>query len=418
MAATSRIEIDLAAIERNVATVRRALSAGSPGKTIGICAVLKADAYGLGAARIAKRLEVAAVDMIAVYTPDQARTLVDAAIRIPILILMPARGVSRMDTLYRAASTGRLHFTVQERDQLISLANLSDQLGITIPLHIELDTGLYRGGATALEATELVEIAARHPRLRIAGLSTHFAGADRDPHFTSLQIRRFDDWIETISQHIGPDCVVHVANSCATFRQGDLHRDMVRIGLAIYGCVADRFQDPDDCELIDHCRELLPVVSWSSHVTRVFRVNEGDPVGYSGTWRADRPTRLALIPVGFADGYPLSLSSRGVVGVRRADDSLAFCSIAGRVSMDQLTIDVTNLPESEVTVGTPVELIGRDPSAPNHLPTLARMATSSVHEMLSRLGPRVPRTYRSVAEHDVVLGQPDAGRATGGYGFR
>lgn len=401
MTATSRIEIDLSAVERNVATIRRALSSGSPGRQVGICAVLKADAYGLGAPRIAKRLEIAAVDLIAVYTPDQARALIDAAIRIPVLILMPTYGLTRMDTLYRAASTGRLHFTVHQRSQLQSLLNLADQLGITLPLHFEVDTGLHRSGASADEARELLEIASAHPRLRIAGLMTHFASADCDPKSMARQVARFDEWVNSVEHLIPPDCVVHIANSCATFRNGAHHRDMVRVGLALYGCVAERYRDPESCELIDVCRDLEPAILWTSQIVHLIDVAEGEPIGYGGAWRADRPTRLALIPVGFADGYPLGLSNRGTVGVELPDGAMGYCPVAGRVSMDQITIDVTDLPRDQVQVGSRVELIGRDPKAPNHLPSLARAATSSVHEMLSRLGPRVPRVYRAVTDQPI-----------------
>ncbi len=402
MTATSRIEIDLSVIERNVGRIRRTLAAGSPGRPVSICAVLKADAYGLGAARVAKRLEIAAVEMLAVYTPDQARSLVDAAIRTPILILMPAYSVSRMDTLYRAASTGRLHFTVHEPDQLASLTRLADQLGITLPLHFEVDTGLHRGGSSPADAAAMVRAAAGHPRLRIAGLSTHFSSADCDPAFTAEQLRRFDDFLAATAGFTDDTTAVHAANSCGMFRTHRSHHDMVRIGLALFGCVADRYRDPESCEFIDDCRSLEPALRWTSQIAHVIHVAENEPVGYGGTWRTDRPTRLALVPVGFADGYPLSLSNRGAVGVELPDGSLAYCPIAGRVSMDQMTLDVTDLPETAVTFGTRVELIGTDPEAPNHLPTLARAATSSVHEMISRLGPRVPRVYRATADQPLV----------------
>ena len=403
MPATSRIEIDLSAIERNVGRIRRALAEGSPGRQVAVCAVLKADAYGLGAARIAKRLEVAAVEMIAVYTPGQARALVDAAIRTPILMLMPTRGLARVDTLYRAASTGRLHFMMHDPEQLASLARLADQLGITLPLHFEVDTGLHRGGAAPDVAGEMVRAAADHPRLRVAGLSTHFASADCDADFTARQLERFDTFLAMTRDFADAGCVVHAANSCGMYRAPESHRDMVRVGLALYGCVADRFHDPGACALIDPCRTLEPVVRWTSQIAHIMNVADDEPVGYGGTWRTDRPTRLALIPVGFADGYPLGLSNRGAVGVELADGTTAFCPVAGRVSMDQITIDVTDLPREAVSVGTRVELIGRDPSAPNSLPALARAATSSVHELLSRLGPRVPRVYRAVADEPTPI---------------
>ncbi|RMH28250.1 MAG: alanine racemase [Planctomycetota bacterium] len=399
---TSRIEVDLAAVERNVDRIRRALSAGAPGRPAAVCAVLKADAYGLGARRVAKRLELAGVEMLAVYTPEQARALVEAAVGAPILLMMPTPGVRREDPLYRPASTGRLHFTVHNAAQLSSLSRLADELGITLPLHIEVDTGLRRAGAPASEALRLVEAAGRHARLRVAGLCTHFASADCDPEFTRTQLERFASFLERARPIAGDGCAVHAANSCGVFRTPECHFDMVRVGLALYGCVADRFSDPESCALIDPCRELEPVVRWTSRIVHLIDAAEGDPVGYGRTWRADRPTRLALVPVGFADGYPLGLSNRGAVGVALSSGATAYCPVAGRVSMDQVTIDVTDLPAGAVTIGTEVELIGRDPSAPNHLPALARAARSSVHELLSRLGPRVPRVYRAVADQPLA----------------
>jgi len=399
MSSTSRIEIDLSAIEQNVAIIRQTLAADAPpDQPRTLCAVLKADAYGLGAARIAKRLEIAGVDMCAVYTPHQARELIHAAIRLPILILSPVRELSRDDPLYRAASLGKLHFTIHDLDQLDSLSHMADHLGIVLPVHIEVDTGLHRTGSPPADAVRLVEIAAKHPRLRIAGLSTHFASADCDAEQTSRQADAFDAWLDHVKPMTDAQTLIHVANSCALFRSSAHHRDLVRIGLAMYGYVADRYHDPDSCQLIEQCRELIPVVRWTSQIIHLIDAPKGEPVGYGGTWKAMRDTRLALIPVGFADGYPLSLSNRGTVGVELPDRSMIYCPVAGRVSMDQITIDITDTPMGSVTHGTCVELIGLDQSAPNHLPALAQAADSSPHEMLTRLGPRVRRDYLAVPQ--------------------
>jgi alanine racemase len=399
MSSTSRIEIDLSAIEQNVALIRQTLAAHAPpDQPRTLCAVLKADAYGLGAARIAKRLEIAGVDMCAVYTPHQARELLHAAIRLPILILSPVREFSRDDPLYRAASLGKLHFTIHDFDQLDSLSHMADHLGIVLPVHIEVDTGLHRAGSPPTDAVRIVEIAAKHPRLRIAGLSTHFASADCDAEQTSRQADAFDAWLDHVTPMTGPETLIHIANSCALFRSSAYHRGLVRVGIGLYGYVADRYHDPDSCELIEPCRELIPVVRWTSHVVHLINAPKGDPVGYAGTWKAMRDTRLALIPVGFADGYPLSLSNRGTVGVELPDNSMIYCPVAGRVSMDQFTIDITDMPPGSVIPGTCVELVGLNKSAPTHLPALAQAAGSSTLEMLTRLGPRVQRDYLAVPQ--------------------
>lgn len=398
MSATSNIEIDLSAIEQNVLVIRRALAIDTPERPKTLCAVLKADAYGLGAPRIAKRLEIAGVDMLAVYTTDEARDLLHVAIRLPILILSPVREILRDDPLYRAASLGKLHFTVHDLGQLHSLSHMTDHLGMTLPVHIEVDTGLHRAGSPPADAARIVEIAAKHPRLRIAGLCTHFASADCDPEQTSRQADEFDVWLAHVKPMTDPETLIHVANSCALFRSTNYHRDLVRVGLAIYGYVADRFHDPDSCQLIEQCRELVPVVRWTSRIIHLINVPAGDPVGYGGTWKAQRDTRLALIPVGFADGYPLGLSNCGAVGVELPDRSIMYCPVAGRVSMDQITIDITDTPPGSVGQGTSVELIGLNESAPNRLPALAHAAGSSIHEMLTRLNPRIERRYLAVPE--------------------
>lgn len=392
----SRLEIDLAAIEHNVATVRRACSA-SLGRDIGVCSVLKADAYGLGAARIAKRLEIAAVEMIAVFTPDQARALVEAAIRTPLLVLMPVRSFLRTDPLYRAVVEGRLHFSVHDDEQVSSLIKHADRFGVVLPMHIEVNTGMNRGGAKPDEAARLAARIAAHPRLVLAGAYTHFSSAESDDELTREQAAMFAAWLEKTAALRKGVCPSHQAATFATFRSADLHGDMVRVGAALLGYCAEEIADPENCELMEHARALKPAVRWVSRVAHITqRIEEGEAVGYGATWRAKRPTRLALAPVGYADGYPLALSNKGMVRVEAPGGVMMNAPVVGRVSMDQITIDVTDLPEGAVKIDTPVELIGAERGAANHLPTLAHAAGTVFHELLCRLSPRIPRVYRAV----------------------
>lgn len=392
MSAPSRIEIDLSAIETNVAVLRRALATGGP-RQVRICAVVKDDAYGLGANRIAKRLEVAAVDMLAVFTTGEARALIDAAVSTPILILSPVRAFARNDSLYRGITQGRVHMTLHDRAQLQSLADHSDRYGVILPLHLEVNTGLSRGGASPDEAAELVEEIARRRRLRLAGVSTHFASADSDAERTTVQARRFDNWLLRMQDHIPEDCLVHEAATFGVFRAGDRHRDMVRVGLSLYGYAAEEMADPGECDLIEHAADLRPAVRWLSDVAHVAMIPAGETVGYGATWCAGRETRLALIPVGYADGYPLALTNRGVVGIQCADGEMRYAPVAGRVSMDQITVDVTDFPLQDAGIGAPVEVFGADKNAPNYLPTMAAEAGTISHELLCRISGRVERRY-------------------------
>lgn len=391
---TSRVEIDLSGVERNLRSVRTALRSSEaevPGR---VCAILKADAYGLGAARVAKRLDAAGVDMVAVYTPSQALDIIDTNISAPILLLMPVRSFSRDSRLYRAASRGQLHLTVHDASNLEGVIEIADGLGITLPVHLELDTGMCRGGVPidgALAESMMCRIG-EHPRLRLAGLSTHFASADADAGRTAEQHERFVEWLSA-RRHMVPDgCVTHEANTFGVYRSGAFHAGMVRVGLGLFGYASEEFGDAASFALLEEASSLEHVVRWTSRVVQTKLVASGSRVGYGGTWRAARETRLALVPVGYADGYPLSLSNRGEVGLA-TPEGVVHAPIVGRVSMDQMSVDVTDVPEASSGVGAEVEIVSRRRGAPNSLPELARRAGTITHELLCRVGPRVRRVY-------------------------
>ncbi|MEC9373289.1 MAG: alanine racemase, partial [Planctomycetota bacterium] len=210
MEAPSRLEISLSAIEHNIGVIRRALAAKSA-KAAGLCAVIKDDAYGLGAARIAKRLEGCGVEMLAVFTPEEARSLIAAAVGAPILILMPVREFHRNDALYRGITQGRIHMAVHDEEQLKSLADHADRFGVILPLHLEVNTGMSRGGARPEEAERMARTIARHARLRMAGVFTHFCAADRDDAMTRAQAERFEGWLAKVGDALPQGCIVHQA---------------------------------------------------------------------------------------------------------------------------------------------------------------------------------------------------------------
>lgn len=404
MEPTSLIEIDLAAIDHNLDVVRTSLGGGRKRPRPGVCAVLKADAYALGAVRLARRLEGLGVDMIAVYTPQQARELIDASIGTPILMLMPIRGLKRDDRLYRAACRGQLHLTVHDAPNLESLVAIADGLGISLPVHLELDTGMSRGGVPIgqdrSQAGGLLARIDEHPRLRLAGIYTHFASADRDEALTRTQHDRFTRWLAARRDLVPPECLVHEASTFGVFRARTYHARMVRVGLALLGYAEGEFADPDEFELRRFAARLRPALRWTSRVVQLKDVGRRATVGYRSTWRAKRPTRLALVPVGYADGYPLALSNKGVAGIELPGGAIEHAPVVGRVSMDQLTLDVTDLPRDAVRLGTTVELISALADAPNALPALASSAGTISHELLCRLSPRVPRAYSvAIGEH-------------------
>lgn len=403
MTFTSRLEVDLSAVEHNVGVVRRTI-----GPAVGLCAVLKADGYGLGSVRLGRRLAIAGVDMCAVYTPDQARVLLDAPLPsdVPVLVLMPVRELDRSDPIYRALLTGQVHLTLHDKASYEAVADIAKNQGLTIPVHVEVDTGMSRGGASPEEAFELITLAAANPRLRVAGVFTHCASADSDPVQTARQASAFDALLDRAASLLPRDCVAHQASTFGAFRATRLHRSMVRVGLALLGYAGEEYADPDCVELIAQAAELRPCVRWVSRIVQTKWIEAGTPVGYGGTWRAKRRSRLGLIPAGYADGYPRALSNRARVGVELAGGVKAYVPQVGTVSMDQITVDLTDLPESGLGVGAWVELVGNDRSAPNHLPALAKAAGTITHDLLCRIGPRVTRHYVALEET-----RPDTGNA-------
>ncbi len=406
MPSTSWIEVDLPAISGNVRVVREVLASRIAGSASGgkatastkpaICAVLKADGYGLGSARVARRLQIAGVEMLAVYSPEQARVLVDAAVTSPILMLMPLHDLDRADVLYRAAARAQLHLTIHDSPTLDAAVTITERLGLRLSVQLEVDTGMSRGGASLEEAGGLLKRIIAHPRLVLTGVFNHFASADTNADETRGQSEAFSKWIAEFRRFIPADAVVHEANTFGTFRSSAHHRTMVRVGLALLGFAGEDFGDSADFEFESDAARLTPAVRWMSQIVHVKEIKPGTPVGYGATWRAARPTRVGLVPVGYADGYPLSLSNNAQVGVMLRGGIKAYVPLIGRVSMDQITVDLTDVPGDQVGIGAPVEVIGNDRTAPNHLPTLAKRAGTIGHEFLCRLSPRLTRQYLAV----------------------
>ncbi len=395
MTDTSWLSINLDAIRHNVGVLRAVLrpDAGmnTPANAPGICAVLKADGYGLGASKIAPTLEHAGVEMFAVYTLKEAASIVHATSRTPILVLMPTQGLEILRDLRTMPGYARLRLTIHSAAQLEELLAALDAGLPPIAVHVEVDTGMSRGGASPSEAASIVRSIIREPRLRLAGVFSHFASADSDSAMTERQSRLFDAWLDDVRDLLPRDCVIHHANTFGALRSSLHHRGMVRVGLALLGYAVEEFDDPSAFQHRDAAMHLRPAVKWESRIIHESRLDPGATAGYGGAWRATRRSRLGLVPLGYADGYPLSLSNRGVVRVR-VDGEWMVAPIVGRVSMDQITIDVTDLPES-ARVGSLVEILGEDRAASNFLPTVAHTAGTITHELLCRLSPRVARRF-------------------------
>jgi alanine racemase len=422
----STLHIDLDAIAHNhgviTSVAERAARDGAGSRTpAGLCAVLKADGYGLGATRLGKRLASLGLDMIAVYHPDEARELLSVHLGVPVLIFMPVRGIAREDRLFHALSRGLIHLSIHDRGCLEAASAIADSLGLSLPVHVAVDTGMGRAGSPPDEAHTLMDAVLDHRRLTLAGIATHFASADASHEITADQLAAFDEFLSRYALPGEPaadgarplprNVRVHAANSFALFRTGAAHRTMVRAGIALLGYAGEEFADAESFEHADLASELKPALRWTSSIVQVKRIEPGGPVGYGSTWIAPKPNGawLGTVPVGYADGYPLALSSRPGTGeptasvrVRRADGSFVPAPIVGRVSMDQITLDLSAFDDPGALAGVEVELVTPDATAPTHLPALAKQAGTITHELLCRLSARVDRSY--VTRPEVTVG--------------
>lgn len=422
----SLIQVNFEAVTHNMTVLRRII-----GPDCKLCPIVKADGYGLGGQRVGGTLAANGADMLAVYTMQQAADVLRSPIDAPVLILMPVYELSRNDEVYRALIRGRLHLTVHDDRHLDALAAMSEKFGCSLPLHLEVDTGMGRSGCRFDEAPALLERIAASNRLVLMGIFSHFASAGDDRDMTETQAGRFTELLEHSAAHIPHECIIHLANTAATISDHRFHQRMVRVGIAWIGYGPERF---DPGEIIAEAHELLPAVTWTSRVIQIKSINAGDPVGYGSRWTAERPSRIGLIPVGYADGYPAGVGHTKdrqdgamIAVVRRTEDGAVrqFCPVIGRVNMDQITIDLTDLVDDHastdlapIEVGTPVELISPDIDAPNHLPRLAGLAGTHSYDILTHLNPRIRRTYyasppaRPAALHPAAMGgEPLALRA-------
>ncbi|MGZ7080204.1 MAG: alanine racemase [Thermoanaerobaculia bacterium] len=360
-------EIDLAAFERNVAAVAGMLPQGSR-----LIAVLKADAYGHGAVELARHCRPELVAMIATSLLEEALELRHAGIELPLLILGPIPAEQIPDAAGNDIAIG-----VVGPEELADVAAFAKTRDVTV--HLKLDSGMGRMGITEGDLSAAVDMLRAAPRVRVAGIYTHFADADdpSDPH-TDAQIRTFGRLVQLLRERGIDPQLHHLANSAATMRHVVTPGDWVRVGISLYG------GEP----LVDGHSRLEPLMRWRTEIARLKTLPAGSPVGYGSTFRTTRPSMIATLPVGYADGYNRGLSNRGeaLVRGRRAP-------VVGRVSMDLVTLDVTDI--HDVAVGDEVVLLGSQGPETISAEEIAERIGTISYEVFCAVSARVPRVYRS-----------------------
>ncbi len=364
--------IDLRAIAANYAEAKRL------GGARDVIAVVKADAYGHGAVPVARRLVSAGCGHLAVVTAAEAAELRAAAIDCRILVLGGVHDAAEAADVIELGVTP----VIQHSGHIHLLSQAAHERRVPLPVQVEVDTGMRRMGLAAEDAAPLLERIAKEPDLELQGVYTHLARADEEDLEPSLsQLALFSEILSSLRARGTDPGQVHVSNSAGLLALADLEAALpaevnaVRPGLMLYGV-------HPAAHLRDRAR-LAPAMTLRSRVSNVRHIRPGEPVGYGGSFRAERRGRIATVPIGYADGVPWSLGNRGFALLRGKRTP-----VAGRISMDFVTLFVGDEP---VEIGDPVVLFGEG------LPVeeVAEVAGTISYELLVGIGGRVPRVVRA-----------------------
>ncbi|HET7754974.1 MAG TPA: alanine racemase [Anaeromyxobacteraceae bacterium] len=372
--------VDLAAIVRNYELARQV--GGRPA-----IAVVKANAYGHGVVPVARAVVQAGCPMLAVALVEEGIELREAGIAAPVLVLGGAYG-ERYELLVRH----RLTPLVFREDQVIALGEAARQLGTSAAAHVKLDTGMGRIGLQPRELGAFMAVARAARGVRIEGVCTHFASADLVPRdVTERQVQAFDGAADALVAEGFPIRFRHLANSAGTIEFPAARQDLTRPGIMLYGLLPFGPGDVLTAAAATVGGALSPALSWKTAITHVKTVPAGTAISYGGRWTAERTSRIATLPVGYADGYPRRLSGRPGFGRAEVLVRGRRAPVAGTVCMDMMMADVTDVPGADV--GDEVMLLGVQGDQRISADELAERAGTISYEILCGIGHRVPRRY-------------------------
>ncbi len=369
------IEIDRSAVASNLGSFRRLLSPG-----VALQAVVKANGYGHGIETITRLAAVEGVASFGVHSVEEAVRVASLDLGIPILIL----GYVPTTDAASAVAAGA-EVTVYNAETLEALSASATEVGKTVGCHLKVETGVGRQGIVAADLPSFLDHLCSLPGLRIAGVSTHFANIEdtTDHSFARLQLERFRELSEIVIDR-EPKAVRHCACSAAILTMPETRFDMVRVGIGLYGLWPSK-------ETLLSCRlkgtepvDLRAVLAWKTRIAQLKELPSDSFVGYGCTYRTSRPTRIAVLPIGYSDGYDRRLSGTGsvLIGGRCAP-------ILGRVCMNIAMADVTDIQGCRLE--DEVVLIGRQGKEVIGAETLASLCNTIPYEILARIAPQIPR---------------------------
>lgn len=335
--------------------------------------VIKADAYGHGMVPIGKALaHRGSCQMIAVATLEEAMDLRKALPRGVAILVLSGFLPHQLDAYVKYRLTPVIH----------SLNHLKTLVGRRVlpDIHLKLDTGMHRLGILPAQMKETIKVLERLP-MKLSGVATHFAESEKIPsNFSDLQIALFEDLLAELREKrlVHTDARIHVANSGGVLAHKLSVSTAVRPGLSLYGI------SPND--RLPHSTDLLPVLEWKTRILTLKDLPRSATVGYNRTYKLPKREKIAILPIGYADGYPRLLSNLGEVMIAGKR-----CPVRGRVSMDLTAVDVSHVPH--VKEGDAVVLIGREGKHRLPIEELANGAQTIPYEILCGISPRVPRVY-------------------------
>ena len=365
-------KIDLDAIAHNIALVKKKISAGTK-----LMLIIKADAYGHGSVVIAKEFEAWA-DYFGVAEMNEALELRAAGIGKPILIL----GYTS-PYLFEKALEHDITLTMFQYENIEALSQTAQKVGKEAKIHFAVDTGMSRigFGVTEVEA-DLAAKAANLPFIHVEGIFSHFAMADAiDKTSAEKQRRLFENFLSMLRARGINAPIRHLDNSAGilSFENG---YEMVREGIILYGL----YPSEEICSQVGDFYDFRPAMEIITHISHIKMLDAHHGIGYGHTYVTDKPLRVATVPVGYADGYPRALSNRGSVLIHGKR-----CPILGRICMDQMMVDVTDVPEARPE--DPVVLVGKDGNDMISVQEVSDAAYSFHYEFICGIARRIPRIY-------------------------
>lgn len=363
-------EINLDAIGNNIREIRRRIKTGTQ-----LLAVVKADAYGHGSEEVSKVCLYNGADQLAVATCDEGVQIRQWSIQVPILILG-----NTVEGQLETVINYELTQTVFRYETAKLMSDIAVKLNKTALVHIKIDTGMSRIGflPTDNSIDEIEKIFAL-PNLKVTGIFTHFATADeKDKTFTMVQYKKFRFVTDTLNKRGFNNFIRHCANSGAILDMPELQLDMVRAGIIIYGMYPSNE--------VSHPINLIPAMSLKSQISYVKFLEENVSIGYGRTYFTTHKTKVATIPIGYADGYSRAFSNKARVIVNGH-----YAPIIGNVCMDQMMIDVSDIPD--VKDGDSVIIMGSDGKITVSAEELASISNTINYEIVCNVGKRVPRVY-------------------------